>query len=756
MQLKNVKLIYLREMRDQLRDRRTLFLIAVLPLLLYPLLGMSFFQVAQFLQHHAAKVLVLGDEELSEVDWLPPLFVGGQFAAELFDDVVQAENLQVVRAGDLPQAGITGTAAEIEAAARRALDEGLVEAVLIFPPGFDERLRDVRRALIQREAVAESELPAPGILYNAANEKSQLAQLRTAQVMRRWSGAVTERNLAASEVPMEATRPFEVQLRDVAQDRQRQTALWSKVLPFVLFIWALTGAFYPAVDLCAGEKERGTLETLLTSPALRREIVWGKLFTVMTFSAVTALLNLTSLGITGKFVIDQLSHVFASDMTAVSMPPASALVWLALGLIPISALFSALCLACAAYARSTKEGQYYLMPLMLVSMPLMLLPMSPGVELNLGNALVPLTGMVLLLRSVIEGNYPMTLQFFGMVAAVGTVTLLCCLLAIRWAEEQFNRESVLFRESERLDLRRWLVHVVRDRGDTPSFAQAALCVALILIVQFFVSVAMTAQAPAELTFPFLAKMLLISQLACIFAPAAIMTVMLTRNPLRTLQLERRPGWAMLVGAVALAVVMHPIVVRLAEGIARIYPMSEQTGSSVQAIQAALGGAPRWWMVVALIGVLPAVCEEIAFRGFVLSGFRRLGHKWWAIGLSAVAFGAVHLFLQQKIAASAAGLVIGYLAIQTGSLWPCIVYHAAHNSLPTLLQQLASAAGPESMDARWLWGDEPPIYQNSVVAACAFLAAGILWWLHTLSYRRTPEEQLEEARQRQDGTLAVGA
>ena len=81
------------------------------------------------------------------------------------------------------------------------------------------------------------------------------------------------------------------------------------------------------------------------------------------------------------------------------------------------------------------------------------------------------------------------------VVPVAAVTLACCLLAIRWAEEQFNRESVLFRESERLELRRWLVHMVRDRGDTPSFAQAMLCVAVILVVQFFISVAMSAQQP---------------------------------------------------------------------------------------------------------------------------------------------------------------------------------------------------------------------------------------------------------------------
>jgi sodium transport system permease protein len=102
MQWKNVKLIYLREMRDQLRDRRTLFLIAVLPLLLYPLLGMSFLQLAQFLKEHHAKVLLLGEDQLANVDWLPPLVneAGDAFSVELFDDPTLAEKIDLVRPAD--------------------------------------------------------------------------------------------------------------------------------------------------------------------------------------------------------------------------------------------------------------------------------------------------------------------------------------------------------------------------------------------------------------------------------------------------------------------------------------------------------------------------------------------------------------------------------------------------------------------------------------------------------------------------------
>src|SRR4029079_13251029 len=150
--------------------------------------------------------------------------------------------------------------------------------------------------------------------------------------------------------------PFHQRPQDIAPPSEQKGRVWAKILPFVLFIWALTGAFYPAVDLCAGEKERGTLETLLSSPALRSEIVWGKLLTVMTFSVATALLNLTSLGVTAQYVVTQLTSMASTEsMTSLNFPPLPVVACMFAALLPMSALFSALCLACAAFARSTKE-----------------------------------------------------------------------------------------------------------------------------------------------------------------------------------------------------------------------------------------------------------------------------------------------------------------------------------------------------------------------------------------------------------------
>ena len=85
-------------------------------------------------------------------------------------------------------------------------------------------------------------------------------------MLRGWRDSIVEHNLLQSKIPAAATRPFQLLATDVAGEEVLRAAVWSKILPFVVLIWALTGAFYPAIDLCAGEKERGTLETLLTAP----------------------------------------------------------------------------------------------------------------------------------------------------------------------------------------------------------------------------------------------------------------------------------------------------------------------------------------------------------------------------------------------------------------------------------------------------------------------------------------------------------
>lgn len=687
MNWRNVKLVWKRELQDQLRDRRTLFMVAVLPLLMYPLMGMTFFQLSQFMRQHAAKVLVLDADQLESAEGLPPLVVGDRFDVSLFDRPDQAGKITIEDLGPLPP-GADGTKRAQEARAR--LTRGDLDAVVVFPSDFAERLSELRSQL---KSIAEGkdagedplEVPRPVVLFNSTKDASQFTYLRVERILSAWRKKIVGDNLSQSRVPNTVLRPFKVQREDVALVTAQKAGIWSKLLPFVVFVWALTGAFYPAVDLCAGEKERGTLETLLASPALRGEIVWGKLMTVTTFSIATALLNLLGIAATGKFITQQLAAAGPlAGAEGLGLPPAMSLLWIVLALPPIAALFSALSFACASFARSTKEGQYYFMPLFLLTMPLMLMPLSPGIELNLGNALVPVMGVVLMLRSLIEGDL---LEAARYLLPVSLVTLACCLLAIKWAVSQFNQESVLFRGNERFELGAWLRSLINRPERVPTATMAIACVVLIFCLQFVLRTAMAAYPPAEVNFQYFALTVVLS-MACVLVPALLVGLLLTRSARETFLLIRRPKALTLLLAALLAVCMHPFGLQLSAWIQQLYPMSEELMAQASGVTQVLTQASSPWMVLLLMAVLPAVCEELTFRGCILSGLKRRAGAPWAVVITAVLFGATHTIFQQSLSAACLGLLIGYLAVITGSIWPCITFHAVYNAMPLLLSLFA--------------------------------------------------------------------
>ena len=154
------------------------------------------------------------------------------------------------------------------------------------------------------------------------------------------------------------------------------------------------------------------------------------------------------------------------------------------------------------------------MPLLMLSLPMAVLPMSPGVELNLGNSLIPISGVMLLLKALLEGSYVQALQYLPVVLAV---TMAACWLAVRWAVEQFNTESVIFRESERFDVGLWLRHLMRDREPTPSAAEGLFCGVMILVLSFIFR---SAVAPPT-GFDGFARVTLVLQLAVILDAGAV-------------------------------------------------------------------------------------------------------------------------------------------------------------------------------------------------------------------------------------------
>lgn len=752
---RNVRIIFEREIRDQLRDRRTLMMVAVLPVLLYPLLGVSFFQISQVMRPKPSRILVIGAQELGD----PPLFEEGRFAAHLFRGPEEARQLEVEFYAPEKAAalGIPPDQADDDAAVAAAvLRARRFDAVLRFPPLFARRLEafreEVRRAIerwrLERSAEGEGpgqaesapagavaliapEIPHPQIIFSTANERSTEAGRRLNEVLMQWREHVGAANLSAGGLPPQAAKPFRVQESDVAQDSGfRGAALWSKIMPVLLVVWALTGAFYPAVDLCAGEKERGTLETLLSSPAERIEVVLGKLGAVMVFSMATAVLNLVSMGLTGWLALGNLP-LFA--------PPPWSVLWLIPALIPASAVFSSLALGIAAFARSTKEGQYYLLPLLFLTLPLVGVPVARGLDLTLGTSLVPVTGLVLLLKALIEGE---AAQAWPFVFPVAAVTLGGCYYAIRWAALQFNNEQVLFRDADRFDLRLWLRHLFLERRDVPSPALAVACGILILFVRFVLTNVFSRwQIQADLV-----RLAVITQMAVIAAPVLLMTLLFARSVTRTWRLHV-PSWRGMAGAILLAFLLQPTATLLQQTVTRLYPLDPLLREYLLGL---IGDWSNPWLMFLAFALLPAVCEETAFRGFILSGLRQGVSARNAVVFSAIFFGLSHTILQQSITAFAAGLVLGTIALVTRSLWPCIAFHAIHNSLTLGTGMLASVLTQDwgryeglrpgvAAAVRRLgsFSEDGFAYHPAVTAVSFFLAAWVLLWVYAPSRLTAP-------------------
>jgi sodium transport system permease protein len=688
MRFRHIILLLKREIRDQLRDRRMLFMMFVLPLLLYPVMGIMFFQTSQFTRQTPSRVLVLMSDVAQELpNDLPPLFAkndGGTLSEHFDASLFESDSAQRLVQLQFETHELQSQDA-VEQLARQKLDDKTCDVVLVIPEQRSEF--GIQSNSHVARCTLHSALPKPEVFYTSSNQKSPIANTRLKAALQRWDALLGEFYLRRSGVDPGIASPLKVTTTDVSATTEfRGASFWSKFLPVLLLLWALTGAFYPSVDLCAGEKERGTLETLLSSPAGRGEIVISKLLTIMTFSVLTSILNILCVGATAYLMVSQLAGV--------GLPPRLSLLWLLLALIPTAAMFSALCIALASYAKSSKEGQYYLSPLILVVLPLVMIPMAPGQELSLGMALIPVTGIVLTLSALIEGQYAAALTHLPIVLLV---TLGCCVVAMRWAIDQFNSEGVLFRESEKFHLKKWLKRLLTTRVTRPTPQAALLCAFVILALKYFISLLLQG---GNLQVDFVANVL-VTQFAVILLPVAVLVAVSSSSVRETLRLGL-PRWWAIPFAFLLALCWHPISAAVSQLVLYAYPYSDELKATVTQLEIMFSGFSPG-MLVLLIAVVPGICEEIAFRGYILTGLDTKGHRLRAIILTSVFFGITHGILQQSLVACVTGLVLAWLAIQTRSIWPCVVFHITNNSIAVLLIFLVKHCA-DSIWFKKLFGD----------------------------------------------------
>ncbi|MEX1230177.1 MAG: ABC transporter permease subunit/CPBP intramembrane protease [Planctomycetaceae bacterium] len=789
---KNVRLVFLREVRDQLRDRRTLFMIAILPLLLYPALGIGMLQMTMLFSEQPRTVVILGADSLPE----PELIKGEHFAERWFSSPQIADKLIVItdRAADASAQETAGDAAgpsnadsasmsakllssarslrekylhlqqleqfelaelmqkhhldpnrKDDAAAKQTIShfavsdeirqtrqefsllfaESQIQVLILVPEGFKRQIQSINRGLADGSLQIEKtpQPLRPIVLQNSADEKSSIAYHRVQDVMLTWERELLADRLSQAGLPATLHTPVNVQTVDLAQEDQIAANLWSKLFPALMIIMAVTGAFYPAIDLGAGEKERGTMETLLISPATRTEIVLGKFFTVFVFSVSTALLNLCCLGLTGKYMVSMTGGGAFSQIGDVALPSGSSIVWLLILLIPLATLFSALCLALATFARSSKEGQYYLTPLLMVSVGMTMFCLSPAVEIKPFYSIMPVMGIALLLKGLLLDPTSAELTWYAL--PVLFTSFAYGLLALWWAIEQFNSEEVLFREAERFELGLWLKHLLRDKEATPSFSEAGFCFVLIMMLQFgafkFLGDAFQ-HATAETRDVLMLRMLIIQQLVIIGSPAAFMGLILTKSFRQTFRVNIPNPW-MIGAAVVLPFALNPLAIELSARLNWFFPPLPE--GAKEALGAMSAASTPMWLALLAFAVTPALCEEIAFRGFILSGFNRTGRTGLAIALSSLTFGLMHMIPQQVFNAMLLGLVLGLLTVRSGSILPAMIFHFLFNGLEVVKSRYGEAIASSPSSALFVTSAEKGLRYTGLTLFLSGLIATLI-------------------------------
>lgn len=412
MNLPNILTVYLKELKDSLRDRRTLMSVIVIPTLVMPLM---FFGIGKIM----SGVMKKASEEIPAV-----AIIGGADSPGVVAALKQSPNLRIV---------------ETPADWKQAISDKKIRAAVEIPAGFEAGLKNGAAPAV-KVSYYKGELMSD---HGASNVEKFLLDLREQTVADR---------LAEHGLPKSLTRPFEFKRENVAPPEKVGGNMLGGFVPYLIIILCFTGAMYPAMDLTAGEKERGTMETLLCSPVPRIDLVLGKFLMVLTGSLSAMLLSLLSMGICATFAGVLFANGGGSAKLAAAASQAKAagsmmpmidplgLLGVVAMVLPVAVLFSALLFTVALFAKSYKEAQSYVGPMVIFVIMPAVVGMLPGIDLNARLALVPILNLSLVCKEMLSGVWHW--DYIGLIFGSSCVY---AAVALALAVKMFNREDVIFR-----------------------------------------------------------------------------------------------------------------------------------------------------------------------------------------------------------------------------------------------------------------------------------------------------------------------
>ncbi|MEA1937246.1 MAG: ABC transporter permease [Patescibacteria group bacterium] len=409
--LKTIFTIWKKEIRDTIRDRRTLLAMVIMPMFLMPVLTIGLFKFMDYqMEKQAEKIVKVSIIEKGEA----PVFI---------EMIKSQEKIEIV---------------ETNNNIKEAIANGDLDLGIIIPENFQEN-------------ISKQEVVEITVIKKSTNMDSESALARIYFLMASFNDELLQERFANQEINPKILSKVAVVSEDVASEKETGGFILGLIIPLFIVMWSIMGGQYTAIDVSAGEKERKTLESLLFVPLKRMDIVLGKFLAVSTVSLTSVIISIGSFCIaliySGGFGpmstnIEGLDTEKMAESVVVnfSIDPQAILILLVVSLFLVL-MFSAMILSVAIFAKSFKEAQSYISPsYLVVILPVILVNSMPGFEPDLWFFALPAVNATLLFKEVLMGVYDS-----GHILLTLSSLIIYSAIAIFIATKIYSKEGVLFR-----------------------------------------------------------------------------------------------------------------------------------------------------------------------------------------------------------------------------------------------------------------------------------------------------------------------
>ena len=396
--MKNIVIIFLKEMKDILRDRRTLILMVIMPLVLFPLIiniGSKFMMKLE--TSAVTKILKVG--------------------------VILNNNDDLIRESINTRDDMILKDVEDESSIKNMINEKILDYGIVFDKQFDKKVSTLQQGEIR--------------LYFKSSAKNDISKRRIDKLLSGLTTDLLAKRFRKLDLSPDVIKAVNISENDIVTTKEKFGEKVGGFIPYLFVIFCFIGAMYPAIDLGAGEKERGTIETLLVSPATRFQIVIGKFLVVTLSGIISAILTFVGLYASIKLNSEIPSEILSLILKVIDIN--SILVIFTL-IIPVSVFFAGVLLSFSFFANSFKEAQSIMTPLNFIVIIPAFIGTLPGMKLTTATAMIPILNVSLASKEIISGtinNGLLAIVYISMFL-LAAVSLYIC---IKW----FGKEHVIFR-----------------------------------------------------------------------------------------------------------------------------------------------------------------------------------------------------------------------------------------------------------------------------------------------------------------------